>query len=226
MPGRRWRGGCGRPAASSAMTGSCRATAVRDHWACWPHLRVRAGRRGQQAAPDGSTPRQHCRRFGIVTAGAGSGGRVIRAHLLSFKTEASRAAPGASVLMVGSGMRLTVGRTAPGGIGKPVHFDRRAAAFGWGAGCREGAGWAGPLGDSRPRLGACDCLGASRRGGRDENVAVEQGAGTGPARPRIPLGRGPELGEVEGFLAPIPAGRVLVVCRGARPLPGRRRFRR
>jgi DNA-binding CsgD family transcriptional regulator len=41
---------------------------------------------------------------------------------------------------------------------------------------------------------------------------VEQGEGTGPARPRVPLGRGAELSEVEGFLAPGRAGRVLVVC--------------
>jgi hypothetical protein len=49
-----------------------------------------------------------------------------------------------------------------------------------------------------------------RTGG--ENGAVEQGAGTGPARSPVPLGRAAELGEVEGFLAPGAAGRVLVMC--------------
>ena len=220
MPGRRWRGGCGRPAASSAMTGSCRAAAVRDHWACWPHLRVRAGRRGQQAAPDGSTPRQHCRRFGIVTAGAGSGGRVIRAHLLSFKTEASRAAPGASVLIVGSGMRLTVGRTAPGGIGKPVHFDRRPAGgdvwLGRRVPGRSGLGW--PAGGLAPAAGCLRLPGcvAPGRPGRECGCRAGCGhrAGTAayPAGPRAGAGRGGGLPGAD------PGGA------GARGVPGSQAF--
>jgi len=43
-------------------------------------------------------------------------------------------------------------------------------------------------------------------------MAVEQPAGTGPADPSVLPGRGAELGKVEGFLGPGPAGRVLVVC--------------
>jgi len=50
------------------------------------------------------------------------------------------------------------------------------------------------------------------RAGRDENRAVEQGAGTGPAPSLVPPGRAAELGEVERFLAPGLAGRALVVC--------------
>jgi AAA ATPase domain len=41
---------------------------------------------------------------------------------------------------------------------------------------------------------------------------VAQRAGTEPAHPLVLVGRAPELGEVEGFLAPAPARRVLVVC--------------
>ena len=45
-----------------------------DHWTCWPRLPVRAGRRGQHSAPNGSTLQQHCRWFRVVTAGARSQG--------------------------------------------------------------------------------------------------------------------------------------------------------
>ena len=41
---------------------------------------------------------------------------------------------------------------------------------------------------------------------------MEQGAGRGPAPSPVPPGRAAELGEVEGFLAPVPGGRALVVC--------------
>jgi DNA-binding CsgD family transcriptional regulator len=41
---------------------------------------------------------------------------------------------------------------------------------------------------------------------------VAQGAGTGPAGRPVLAGRGAELGQVEGFLGPGRAGRVLVVC--------------
>jgi DNA-binding CsgD family transcriptional regulator len=48
-------------------------------------------------------------------------------------------------------------------------------------------------------------------GGRVENGAVDQGAGTGPAHWPGLAGRGAELGAVEGFLGPGPAGRALVL---------------
>jgi len=41
---------------------------------------------------------------------------------------------------------------------------------------------------------------------------VDQHAGTGPAGRPVLAGRGAELGQVEGFLGPVPAGRALVVC--------------
>jgi DNA-binding NarL/FixJ family response regulator len=41
---------------------------------------------------------------------------------------------------------------------------------------------------------------------------VDQHAGTGPAGRPVLVGRGAELGQVEGFLGPGPAGRALVVC--------------
>ena len=41
---------------------------------------------------------------------------------------------------------------------------------------------------------------------------MELGAGTGSADRTVLIGRGAELGKVEGFLGPAPAGRVLVVC--------------
>src|SRR6516164_8419492 len=66
---------------------------------------------------------------------------------------------------------------------------------------------------SRPAIGgACRPSCWPDTGRRDENMAVEQPAGTGPADPSVLPGRGAELGKVEGFLGPGPAGRVLVVC--------------
>ena len=41
---------------------------------------------------------------------------------------------------------------------------------------------------------------------------MDQHAGTGPAGRPVLAGRGAELGQVEGFLGPVPAGRALVVC--------------
>ena len=41
---------------------------------------------------------------------------------------------------------------------------------------------------------------------------MDQHAGTGPAGRPVLAGRGAELGLVEGFLGPGPAGRALVVC--------------
>jgi DNA-binding NarL/FixJ family response regulator len=49
-------------------------------------------------------------------------------------------------------------------------------------------------------------------GGREEDGAVEQGAGPGPAHPPVPAGRAAELRAVERFLAPDPSGRALVLC--------------
>ena len=46
----------------------------------------------------------------------------------------------------------------------------------------------------------------------DENVAVEHGAGAGPAHSLVPLGRTSELGVVERFVSPGSAGRALVLC--------------
>jgi len=43
-------------------------------------------------------------------------------------------------------------------------------------------------------------------------VAVEERAGAGPAHRPVLVGRAPELGEVEDFLAPAPAARALVLC--------------
>ena len=55
-------------------------------------------------------------------------------------------------------------------------------------------------------------VGLLTAGGGDENVAVEQQGGTGPAHALLPLGRTSELGEVERFLAPGSAARALVLC--------------
>src|SRR5215813_1077120 len=101
----------------------------------------------------------------------------------------------------------------PGWAGGPL-WSVRLPTFacggdGGGAGVAGvGAGWAGPPG-SDPAAGVA-AAGLACAGRRGENVAVAQVPG--PVRSRVPLGRATELGEVAGFLAPVRAGRVLVVC--------------
>src|SRR5262245_55669348 len=92
---------------------------------------------------------------------------------------------------------------------KPGNYDRRPVGRGLTPGHR------GNCAERRagPTIGVpAGCLvrfGAGRAGG--ENVAVERGAGLGPSRRPLLVGRAPELGELEGFLGAGPAGQALAV---------------